>query len=1014
MITLSLGSGHRSFSSVADHTFIQHFIDNTEANETVLRNDSIERVDVEVAYTIDVTLLSSCKLLRVKRFFIFIVYGKHSRTMNNSAYSDFYARALIKGISYEINSQGETMKRPASSTRFQICNLPPLELPTAVDNFVYVRITNIEDMEKFFGTLERNRFLLDNLQKILDDVKLANCKSLFDPALGEIVLAKIGERFVRGCVMCKTHFMTCTTYLIDSGHTMEIGLDQLYVIDEQLLKIPPQAFLMLLDVDIEEPLISNDELNEAISDSIVAFRLKHVSENGEAFVGTMIIRNQNGEIHDIGNILLEGIQAVNASHENNKDPAYTGQIQDAAVCFNHVCDLLLSDKDDHSEHSEHSFAEDERSVISLCSSDSEKGEKTNDRCPEKQLVSAGSYYRAIRIPTENSGPGLFYLHFLNNPDGFEDLQIYSTSLCGKYNNIWHRLLLIPNLQRHVRSDGEFVQVSSIVGSDAALFCGSEQVDEELKNRLKATFACRLSHSAPKPFNNNRYSDEAKLYFTENFMTNQIFDVYIAKVSRRYVLEVEIFLPGGESLFDILCKLDFAQHRWTWKVPSYNLESINEGIIVQRTDDEDDVHTTFTVQIGNKRNDLIEFQRHLKPGEHVLRNPEIGDICIVECEGQLFRCEIVDTIDGKKSFIINYVDYGEEQELDGDSLYSVDNQEEIIFETPVFGIKCRLGEIDPAGRGLDVRTGSWSRKALKVINSVVPLNKEFRAFIGPSDSSGVHPIQIVDKTLSHNDLATTLVFNDLAVYRHCNYYSSTIDLLPMKNFKIQYLNVEDGIIYGIPSTFETLLKDCQNYLEKVCIYDLETCKKDAKGIILYKNKYRRVIKLHEKSKHFGQIKEKYFLVDEGKIIEFYRNSQISSMTSFFALRDAHAAFFLRTCPALAVGFVLRGEKLTTKHEELLKNICSGKENVYLNNDVYSVRDITFTDGTSLLNLLDDDTELLAIDELPPISKLLSVDKDNLSRDHNHCENDSVCCEDVFSNLSMEYEIDERKMNGKYTQ
>lgn len=58
------------------------------------------------------------------------------------------------------------------------------------------------------------------------------------------------------------------------------------------------------------------------------------------------------------------------------------------------------------------------------------------------------------------------------------------------------------------------------------------------------------------------------------------------------------------------------------------------------------------------------------------NPKIGDICIVECERQLFRCEIVDIIDGKKPFIISYVDYGEEQELDGDFLYAVDNQEEV--------------------------------------------------------------------------------------------------------------------------------------------------------------------------------------------------------------------------------------------------------------------------------------------------------------------------------------------------
>lgn len=62
-------------------------------------------------------------------------------------------------------------------------------------------------------------------------------------------------------------------YLIDSGFTVEVGLNQLYVIDEELLKIPPQAFLMLLDVDIEEPFISNDELNAMVKNTVIAFRL---------------------------------------------------------------------------------------------------------------------------------------------------------------------------------------------------------------------------------------------------------------------------------------------------------------------------------------------------------------------------------------------------------------------------------------------------------------------------------------------------------------------------------------------------------------------------------------------------------------------------------------------------------------------------------------------------------------------------------------------------------------------
>lgn len=46
-------------------------------------------------------------------------------------------------------------------------------------------------MKKFFGTLERNRLLLDDLQKILNDMESASCKSLFDPALGEIVLVRL-------------------------------------------------------------------------------------------------------------------------------------------------------------------------------------------------------------------------------------------------------------------------------------------------------------------------------------------------------------------------------------------------------------------------------------------------------------------------------------------------------------------------------------------------------------------------------------------------------------------------------------------------------------------------------------------------------------------------------------------------------------------------------------------------------------------------------------------------------
>lgn len=55
---------------------------------------------------------------------------------------------------------------------------------------------------------------------------------------------------------------------------------------------------------------------------------------------------------------------------------------------------------------------------------------------------------------------------------------------------------------------------------------------------------------------------------------------------------------------------------------------------------------------------------------------MGDICIVECEGQLFRAEVVDTTDKDNTFTVRYVDYGDEQELNSCSLYAVDSQEKV--------------------------------------------------------------------------------------------------------------------------------------------------------------------------------------------------------------------------------------------------------------------------------------------------------------------------------------------------
>lgn len=44
-------------------------------------------------------------------------------------------------------------------------------------------------------------------------------------------------------------------------------------------------------------------------------------------------------------------------------------------------------------------------------------------------------------------------------------------------------------------------------------------------------------------------------------------------------------------------------------------------------------------------------------------------------------------------------------------------------------------------------------------------------------------------------------------------------------------------------------------------------------------------------------------------------------------DPQAGFFLRTCPALAVGFRFRNRKLSSQVAEYLRNVCARKEDMH---------------------------------------------------------------------------------------
>ncbi|VDK27545.1 unnamed protein product [Gongylonema pulchrum] len=177
------------------------------------------------------------------------------------------------GQPLELDSSGVGKIHRATYTRLQIANLRPLQLPATAGNLLYVNIVNTDGAKNFFGTLHRNKFLLNELQKKLH--KISNPMRLLDPAPGEVVLVRTNEAgFLRGSIMRKTNFMTCTTYLIDCGVTMEVPLDDFYMLTKKLRRIPPQAFLMQLDgPEIDQMAISQEELDALVRCSVVAFRL---------------------------------------------------------------------------------------------------------------------------------------------------------------------------------------------------------------------------------------------------------------------------------------------------------------------------------------------------------------------------------------------------------------------------------------------------------------------------------------------------------------------------------------------------------------------------------------------------------------------------------------------------------------------------------------------------------------------------------------------------------------------
>ncbi|VDN27518.1 unnamed protein product [Gongylonema pulchrum] len=77
------------------------------------------------------------------------------------------------------------------------------------------------------------------------------------------------------------------------------------------------------------------------------------------------------------------------------------------------------------------------------------------------------------------------------------------------------------------------------------------------------------------------------------------------------------------------------------------------------------------------------------------------------------------------------------------------------------------------------------------------------------------------------------------------------------------------------------------------------------------------------------------------------NQTASRTQRKAPRDPQAAFFLRMCPALAVGFFLNNRKLAPKAITYLKSVYTEMENIFF---VACVRDV-IRDGVCIIDELE---------------------------------------------------------------
>ncbi|KHN79325.1 Zinc finger protein GIS2 [Toxocara canis] len=228
-------------------------------------------------------------------------------TMSGYVQKGFFYRAILKGISQDIDDNGFAVQplRKAFATRIQMSNLPPLLIPAEIKEFIMVRISEIDNVSHYFVQLENSGSLIADMTAYISNME---AKRMLTPMrnaeAGTIVLARLARdrHLHRASIVAKVSVLQALVFFLDIGSLKQVPISDIYMLeDEDLLAVPPQAIYVCLE-SVHESVLYRSQFTAMIADRSLGMQLLSIDSNNEAFTVKMFMISEGKEI-DVEDIL---------------------------------------------------------------------------------------------------------------------------------------------------------------------------------------------------------------------------------------------------------------------------------------------------------------------------------------------------------------------------------------------------------------------------------------------------------------------------------------------------------------------------------------------------------------------------------------------------------------------------------------------------------------------------------------------------------------------------------------